>query len=59
MDSTPKRGAKWDAEADRDLWAACLVALGEPKTATLKQAVDILMETKGVDITVKAASHRT
>lgn len=58
MDSTPKKGAKWDAEADRDLWAACLVTLGEPKGPTLKSAVDLLKEMKGVDYTVKAASHR-
>lgn len=49
---------KWTPEAERDLYAACLVAVGEPKGATLKQAVAILQESLNVTITVKAASHR-
>lgn len=54
---TTKRGIKWDAETERDLFAACLVVCGEPKGATLRQAVEILNE-RGLDCTVKAASHR-
>ncbi|KAL1854885.1 hypothetical protein Daus18300_011303 [Diaporthe australafricana] len=58
--STPTKGPafKWDAEAERDLFAACLVAAGEPKGATLAKAMDILEATFGERFTKKAASHR-
>lgn len=57
--STPsKKTSKWDAEMDRDLYAACLVIVGEPKGPTLGKAVELLREIKGVTYTVKAAMHR-
>jgi hypothetical protein len=57
---TPTKGApfKWDAEAERDLFAACLVAAGEPKGPTLKKAMEILNENYGERFTQKAATHR-
>lgn len=58
MDTPGKKGVKWSTEAERDLYAACLVAVGEPKGGTLSKAVQILKENLGVEITVKAASHR-
>lgn len=58
MNSTPKKTIKWDAEAERDLYGACLVVLGEPKGQTLGKAVELLHEVKGVEYTVKAATHR-
>ncbi|KAK7727550.1 hypothetical protein SLS53_001221 [Cytospora paraplurivora] len=60
METTPTKGAafKWTAEAERDLFAACLVAAGEPKGATLKNAMELLNENFGERFTQKAASHR-
>lgn len=58
MNGTPKKTIKWDAEAERDLYGACLVVLGEPKGQTLGKAVELLREVKGVEYTVKAATHR-
>ncbi|ROW12880.1 hypothetical protein VPNG_04725 [Cytospora leucostoma] len=60
MENTPTKGAafKWTAEAERDLFAACLVVAGEPKGATLKNAMDLLNEHFGERFTQKAASHR-
>lgn len=58
MDNPTKKTFKWDAEADRDLYAACLIIAGEPKGQTLGKAVELLRETKGVSYTVKAATHR-
>lgn len=57
---TPTKGTpfKWDAETERDMFAACLVAAGEPKGPTLKKAMDILNENYGKRFTQKAASHR-
>lgn len=55
---TPKKAVKWGAEADRDLFAACLVVVGEPKGQTLSKAVELLRDTHGVSYTTKAASHR-
>lgn len=55
---TPKKAIKWDAEAERDLYAACLVVAGEPKGQTLSKAVELLRDTHGVSYTLKAASHR-
>jgi hypothetical protein len=51
-------GFKWDAAAERDLFAACLVAADEPKGATLSNAMDILRDNFGERFTQKAASHR-
>lgn len=58
MDTPGKKGFKWTAEAERDLYAACLIAVGEPKGPTLSKAVQFLKENLDIDITVKAASHR-
>lgn len=58
METPNKKGIKWSAEAERDLYAACLVAVGEPKGNTLRQAVQILEDSLGLVVTVKAASHR-
>lgn len=58
MNSASKKAIKWDAEAERDLYGACLVILGEPKGATLGKAVELLREVKGIEYTVKAATHR-
>lgn len=60
METTPTKGAvfKWTAEAERDLFAACLVVTGEPKGATLKNAMDLLNGQFGERFTQKAASHR-
>lgn len=57
---TPTKGTpfKWDAEAERDLFAACLVASGEPKGPTLKKAMEVLKDTYGERFTQKAATHR-
>ncbi|ROW06430.1 hypothetical protein VMCG_04423 [Cytospora schulzeri] len=57
---TPTKGApfKWDAEAERDLFAACLVAAGEPKGPTLKKAMEIMNDNFGERFTQKAATHR-
>ncbi|KAI3398140.1 hypothetical protein diail_9762 [Diaporthe ilicicola] len=58
--STPTKGPtfKWDDASDRDLFAACLIAAGEPKGATLAKAMDILKDNFGERFTKKAASHR-
>ncbi|KUI74016.1 hypothetical protein VM1G_09269 [Cytospora mali] len=57
---TPTKGTgfKWDAAAERDLFAACLVAAGEPKGPTLKNAMAILNDHFGERFTQKAATHR-
>ncbi|KUI63194.1 hypothetical protein VP1G_10321 [Cytospora mali] len=57
---TPTKGTgfKWDAAAERDLFAACLVAAGEPKGPTLKNAMVILNDHFGERFTQKAATHR-
>lgn len=55
---TPTKGIKWDAEAERDLFGACLVVLGEPKGKTLSMAHELLIESRGVSYTLKAAKHR-
>lgn len=49
---------KWDPAAERDLFAACLVAADEPKGATLAKAMEILEENFGERFTKKAATHR-
>lgn len=58
--STPTKasGFKWDPAAERDLFAACLVAADEPKGATLAKAMEILEENFGERFTKKAATHR-
>lgn len=56
--ATPSKGFKWDAEAERDLFGACLVTLGEPKGQTLAKAHELLQEKLGVTYTLKAATHR-
>lgn len=55
---TPPKGFKWDGESERDLFGACLVVLGEPKGKTLANAHQLLMDTRGVSYTLKAATHR-
>lgn len=55
---TPSKGFKWDHEAERDLFGACLVVLGEPKGQTLAKARELLQEVRGVTYTLKAAQHR-
>lgn len=55
---TPTKGFKWDAEAERDLFGACLVVLGQPKGSTLADAHKLLQDTRGITYTVKAATHR-
>lgn len=58
--TSPSKGPtfKWDAAAERDLFAACLIAADEPKSATLAKAMEILKENFGERYTQKAASHR-
>lgn len=51
-------GFKWDAESERDLFGACLVVLGEPKGKILADAHQLLVDTRGVTYTPKAAQHR-
>ncbi|KAK2607800.1 hypothetical protein N8I77_006450 [Diaporthe amygdali] len=57
---TPTKGStfKWDPAAERDLFAACLVAADEPKGDTLAKAMEILKDNFGERFTKKAASHR-
>lgn len=50
-------GFKWDAEAERDLFGACLVVLCEPKGKTLADAHQLLVDTRGVTYTPNAAHH--
>lgn len=58
--ASPSKGPsfKWDSAAERDLFAACLIAADEPKGATLAKAMEILKENFGERFTQKAASHR-
>ncbi|CAN8103852.1 unnamed protein product [Discula destructiva] len=58
MSTSAAGSRKWSAEAERDLYGACLVAMGLPKAADLNKACEILRETQGLTITPKAASHR-